>query len=388
MSNFDRIYDDIKRRKENIESGGINSIPFPLKNLNKAIPGIAPEIQIGLTSSSGGMKSKLSRALFLNGPYEYYQKHKDISNMDLKIFMFTLEDSPDRVRKYMLIKALYETYGIRVDVRKIDSYLEEDKLSDDLLFKIDTLRPYMEEMEKVVEFSNISNPTGILKKVKEYLLRKDIGCLIDEYGNELNSEQASDIIKRGGAINYKSTNTNRFVIVVIDNLQNVTPEQGLNKYDTLDLFTRKYCRNVLCNMYKCSTVLIQQQNQDTAKKQFTTYGDSIVDKLIPSEAGLGEFKNSVQTMHYLIGLFEPAKYGIEDFQTDAGLYNIRKLGGYYRYLNVIKSNFVSNVNLSLFADPIAETFTELPKATEKITMEQFYKKAEELEMNLNKEGLL
>jgi len=377
VNTYKEIIEDIKRRKLNLENGGVNAIPFGLPSLNKYIPGITKETQFGITAQSGTGKSKFARFLFMSSPYNYYIANKNSKDIDLKIFLFSLEDTVDRVKKYLLIKALFDKKNIRINEHQINSYLDENRLSDSLLKDIDEVYSFLEETEKIVTISDVANPTGIIKEVKEYLLHPSIGTLADQYGNPITRLESRNF--KDGKMQYIPTNKNRFVIVIIDNLQNVRPEKGMNKYQALDEFCRHTMRNILCNFYGCTTVLVQQQNQEKAKQQYTISGESVVQKLLPSEDGLGEFKNSVQTMHCLFGLFNPSKYRISSFSTGAGYYNIEKIGDYYRYLNVIKSNFCGNIEDNLFFDYISETFYEMPHTSVKDKVDDIYKKIRNLE---------
>ena len=112
MNNFVKVYEEIKRRKENLERGGINSIPFPFRGFNKVIPGIIPETQTTLTTVSGAGKTLFSTNIYVQHPFNYWMENKDKMDIDVEIFLFCLEDSIELTTKRMIIRQLWEQCGI------------------------------------------------------------------------------------------------------------------------------------------------------------------------------------------------------------------------------------------------------------------------------------
>lgn len=384
MNSFREIINDLNKKKENVDNGGINAIPFNLPSLTKYVPGIVPELNYGITASSGVGKSKISRALFMFGPYDYYMKHKETKDLNLKIHAFCLEDNVAKTKRYLLLKALYEHSNIRLNEMQLSSYVEEGRLTSDHQRAIEKIYPFLEDMEKIITFYDESSPSYMLSKLKDSLLAPGMGSFTDSSGNKISRDQAQAIVADKNSkerIQYDHYHNNTFNIVIVDNLQNIKPEKGQTKYEALDRFTREIVRDKLCNFYRCTTALVQQQNQESVKKQFTNFGDSVVEKLRPSVAGLGEFKNSVQTMHCLMGLFSPAMFNVRTYNSSNGNYDIDKLGSYFKELSILKSNFSASVDCPLFCDPVAETFNELPPAKDGIGMQKVYDRVQELEFS-------
>jgi hypothetical protein len=50
---FKQTFKEIKEKKEALDNGIVNSIPYPFRNLNRVFPGIVPETQQMLTTVSG-----------------------------------------------------------------------------------------------------------------------------------------------------------------------------------------------------------------------------------------------------------------------------------------------------------------------------------------------
>lgn len=388
------VLPDLIERRQNILDGNINAIPFGFSKLSEYIFGIEHARQYGITAPSGASKSKLSRDMFLFQPFQYYYDNRDKMDLDVRFNMFCLEDSTKKVGYNLLSKALFDKYQIRLPVKVLES-ATNSALSEDIINMSKRLIDYFEEFFSKVYMSNTTNPTGIKKEIEGYLTNPAIGFYTTANGKKLdNTRKGYDIIKKtkdgnvtikgtelqaaiqqGEQIRYEKNNKNLFVINNIDNLQAITEEKGETKYKSLDDFCRKLMRNRLCEFFGCANVLIQQQNQGMRSVKKDQFGETMSDTLIPSIAGLGEFKNSVQTMHYLFGIYSPFNDSLEQFRK----YDINKLGYFYRHIYILKSNYTANVNFPVFADPIAETFEDLPSFDDTIGLDAIYQRILELD---------
>lgn len=385
---FQKTLKQIIERKERLEKGGINSIPFPFPALNKYVPGIMPETQIGLTTVSGAGKSLFATNIYVQHPFNFWLENRNKMDIDIKINFFCLEDSKDLTMKRMIIRALYEQLGIRVPMFKINSYFQEDKLDDDTLRAIDSLDPYFELFLSKVEFiDDIATPGQIHFKIKEWLERPENGEIVDEQGHPISKKDRKDAMDSQKYLKtfYRSKHSNRFVINIIDNMQNVEPgKDDGSKWNALDLLCRKYLRNSLCNKYGCTNLIIAQQEKSKEKTQYTGDGDIVASKYLPSKDAISEYKNVTDTCHVLFGLFYPHMYGIETYPEKGEYYNIKRLEDFYRNLHILKSNFAEpNLNTNLLFDGVTGIISELPPARDKDAMDQVYKYVEDM-INLKK----
>jgi hypothetical protein len=388
------VLPDLIERRQNIIDGNINAIPFSFSKLSSYVYGIEHSRQYGVTGPSGSSKSKLGRDMFLFQPFQYYYNNKDISSTDVRFNLFCLEDSKKKVTYNLLSKALWDKYRIRIPVKKLESATNE-ALDEKIINMSNTLIDYFDDFFSKVYMSNTSNPTGIKKEIEGFLTHPSVGSYYTANGKKLDNQVKSyDIqvktkngtetrkgtelqaaIQKGEQVRYEKNNKNLFVINIIDNLQVISEESGQTKYKTLDDFTRKLMRNRLCEFFGCANVLVQQQNQAMRSRKIDSFGEVVSDTLIPSIAGLGEFKNSVQTMHYLFGIYSPFNDALEKFNK----YDIKKLAYYYRHIYILKSNYTANVNFPTFADPIAETFEDLPAFNDTAGLDLIYQRISKLE---------
>lgn len=383
---FRSTYNQIVERKERLERGGINTIPFPFPALNKFVPGIMPETQIGLTTVSGAGKSLFATNIYVQHPFNFWLKNKDSMDIDVKIFFFCLEDSRDLTMKRMIIRALYEQLGMRVPMFKINSYFKEDKLDDDTLRAIDSLDPYFETFLSKVEFiDDLRTPGQIYHKIREWLERPENGEITNSKGQVLDKRGQREAQENFERTYYRSKHPNRFVINVIDNMQNVeASESDGDKWHALDNLCRKYFRNQLCNKYHCTNLIIAQQEKSKEKTQYTGDGEVIASKFLPSKDAISEYKNVTDSCHVLFGLFYPHMYGIERYPEKGYPYDITRLEDFYRNLHILKSNFAEpNLNTSLLFDGVTGIISELPSAGDKEKMAEVYRYVEDM-INLKK----
>ena len=364
MNHFREVFNKIKHNKENLERGGVNSIPFPFPSWNKVIPGILPEMQTTLTTVSGAGKTLTSTGIYVQNPFNFWKENKDKMDIDIKIFLFCLEDSVELTTKRFIIRQLWEQLNVRLGMFKINSYFQDDKMDDATLRQIETLNPYFEEFFSKVELvESTKNPTGIYNKVKSWLELPENGHIADEYGNKLDKQQIVEHRENFRKTHYVPTVSNRFVIVVLDNMQNVTAEKGQeSKWHALDTLCRTYFREKLCNYYKCSTLIIAQQEKSKEKTIYNLDGDVVSGKFMPDLSSIAEYKNVTDSSHLVLGLFDPYRYKITSFPETKSPYNINRLESYYRNLHILKSNFAEvGTNISLLFDGVAGTISELPK---------------------------
>ena len=158
---------------------------------------------------------------------------------------------------------------------------------------------------------------------------------------------------------YTPNDPEEHVIVVMDNLSNLTKEQKHRTlHDAMGEWTSKYARQLLCKFFNCTVVTIQQQDLESQKMSFSSFaGEAIKAKVRPSIASLGDNKTTSRDYHLVFGLFSPDRF---QFEEDLG-YDIKLLQNNYRNLSVLKSNESdTGYEVGLYFNGAAEQFIELP----------------------------
>lgn len=178
---------------------------------------------------------------------------------------------------------------------------------------------------------------------------------------------------------YEPNDPNLQFLLILDNLNNLSQEVKDGKLqtqlETINMWSRSYCRLQITKHWKWTVLNIIQQAADSEKQQFDMRGRTIVEKVKPSLDGLGNSKEC-QRDHFLIfGIFAPARFGIKEYPEQDG-YDIERLQDNFRSLIILKSNLSStNIEIPLYFDGAVSMIKEMPKPSE--MTEAHYKLIEE-----------
>lgn len=126
---------------------------------------------------------------------------------------------------------------------------------------------------------------------------------------------------------YIPNNPDEYVIVITDSVNLLLPENGQNLHQAMSKFSSDYCLHMR-DVWKYTIVNIQQQAAEQEKQQFNTFGGNIVNKLRPSQDGLGDNKLTGRDCNLMIGLFAPFRYEISQYNN----FDISQLKDNYREL--------------------------------------------------------
>lgn len=343
MSLFEKTLTSIKVNRKNRLEGKFNSIPFNM--MGEHIAGIMKGIYYIVTANTGIGKTQLTKNLFVLNPINFIAKHPE-SGISLKIFYFALEESRNEFMASLISSQLKLKYNIVIPTTVLLS-LGNHTLPDGIVKKILECEEYFKNFEKSVEIvDNVANPTGIYEHVRQYL--RDNGT--EHYATkEINGRRVRVLDW------YEPNNPNEYVIVITDHLGLIQPESGQGNntlYDSMNFFSRSYCRQKLTKLYNCAVVNVQQQmasqeGLDAVKLK----------KLEPSLNGLAENKTTARDAHVVLGLFAPVRYNIKDHLG----YDITKLRDNYRSLQILKNRIGRpNLKTGLYFDGASMSFHQLP----------------------------
>ena len=359
---FNEIIKGIEKNKNTKDSGKEIVLPYPFKRLAQVLPGIEKGQHICVTAGTGISKSKFTRFIYVYSVYEFY-KNCPQCGIKPKVFLFLLEDSWSKVLKNMICYRLKSHFKMDIALKDLES--KGRALSDKELEAVKSCEEYFKDMGEIVTIIDyIHNPYGIYKEVRSYLEAN--GSM--EYSERV--DEAGKIIKIPKK--YTPNDPESHVIVILDNLSNLTKEdQHKNTWEAMSEWTAKYARRLLCKLFNCTVVTIQQQDLESQKLSFSMYqGEAIKAKVKPSVASLGDNKTVSRDYHLIFGLFSPERF---NFEEDLG-YDITLLQNNYRNLSILKSN-ESDVGyeIGLFFNGASETFVELPHPrTQAKELNEFY----------------
>lgn len=379
MSTFDERIEHYKKTKKDRESGVYSYIPFTdaLPRLAKYVPGIIPGIAYQILANSGVGKSKLFRFLFLQVAYDFVKNHPD-AGITFKVILNSLEESKAELIDSFVINRVYRKYGISLTINQLNGF-DERILTDKEIVAIETEREYFADMSNYIEIVNSHNPFGFYKIIRAYAqnngvfyTRTDEPIVVyDKEGNNLIAKDAE------GWNSYVPNNPNEIVICATDHVWLYSAESKKSKYETVANFSSYYQRQIMNLKFGYTTVIVQQQESNKEKKEFTFKGQSIVEKLEPDLSSGGDIKILQRDQLVILGLFSPYRYKIPDYKG----YDIKKLKDCARFLFVLKNRRGREGLIDpLFFNGAAETFEELPLPSnfgEPVSreLEEFYRKA-------------
>lgn len=370
MSSGDGIFDaalsQIKQRQERAALGHMNCIPFPFERTSRFFPGIERGTYDICTASSGVGKSKLARFLYVIVPYTFIKENPE-TDIRLKIFYFSLEESKEKFMMSMISYWLFVKHGMRVSIKELRSVGKVGYyLPDSVISKIEEAKEYFADLENYVTIvDDIHNPTGIFKTMKTYN---------EERGSWTKRKIIIDNIEKEVNDTYTPNDPNEYVICITDHIGLLRTEKGLTKHETIGRFSSEHCIE-LRNKYANIIVNVQQQSSDKEKKQYTFKGQSIDEKLEPSLDGLANNKETQRDADNVFGLFAPDRYQIEECDN----YRVDVMQDHFRVLLILKSrDGESNVRTPLFFDGATNYFKEMPRVENSNEVEKVYQYVQNL----------
>ena len=102
-----QVLDDLKKRRERIVNGYVNSIPSPFKRFSNDYVGLEQDTYICVTSFTKGGKSQFVSytMIYHSLLYAYLNPEK---NIDITFLYFALEETKERVMQRFMSYLLYE----------------------------------------------------------------------------------------------------------------------------------------------------------------------------------------------------------------------------------------------------------------------------------------
>lgn len=279
---FNRVVTDLKERKAKVEQGGVNCIPFNFPRFAKEVAGIEQGQYYQITASTKVGKSQINDAMFLYNPLFYALNNPE--KLRVKIFYFTLEMSKEQKYVQFISHLLFvlSKGGVRISPKDLRSVREDSPLSQDVLdiIESDEYREYFDFFEKSVEFiDDIRHPTGIMKFMQEYAkasgtAHKKIIDIVDHKTGEVTQTEVFDY--------YEPHDPKEYVIVIVDHMALLTPENGTKVRDAMIKLSAEYFIK-LRNRYKYIPVGIIQQSASQESNE-----NARMNKLKPTLDGFGD----------------------------------------------------------------------------------------------------
>ena len=371
MSTYRKVISELRRNKERREQGKSIAIPWPLKKLNNVLAGIRSGRYYMITGGPKSAKTQTADFLFLLNLIEWRLKNENKPDELLpRIFYYTLELSKEEKVLGILANLLFHKTNKIKSPEKLASMFENYILDNETLEQLDSFESTLNKIENFVTFiDDVKNPFGIYKTVLDYVKANG---KVETAPFTTKDKDGKEII-REEVINYTPNNPNEIVFLIIDHIGLIREEKNQTQRDAITKLSSDYFLT-LRNKYNVSLVVIQQQSLESDKQQFTNKGDSIINKLRPSMAGLGENKITSRDVNIMFGTFSPDKFNIEEYED----YNISILRGHYKELSIIANRHgMSNASVDLFFIGAVNHFEELPKPLNTSEIKKYYEFAKQ-----------
>ena len=355
----------IKQRKERIESGKINCIPWGLPRFEEESPGIEQGKYYIITANSKVGKTQITDFLFL---YNCIQQIIDNNlNIKLKIFYFTLEMSKEEKMLSAFSNILYIKEGIRVSPKDLKSTKKDKPLSDKVVKIIEKYQPYFNKIEEIVEFiDNVRHPTGIYKFLRRYADAKGT-----QHTKEVTftNNKTGETFKKEIDDYYEPDDPDEYVMCIVDHVSLISTEKRdgriLSLHQSINELSSNYFVQ-LRNKYNYIPVLVQQQASSQESNDNLKYN-----KLKPTLDGLGDNKMTQRDANTILGLFSPFRHDIPEYWG----YDIKAFKDNIRFLEIMASRDGGGGTVCpLYFDGAVNYFKELPLPTDQAKMRGVYKK--------------
>ena len=357
-----RVLGNLKRRKEKLLNGGINSIPSPFLRFSDDFIGVEQAKYYVVTSTTKGAKTQFASFVFVFQTILYAYHHPE--QLRLKIFYYPLEETPEDIMTRFMSFLLYNLSGGKIRIAPIDLLsTKNDRPVDDSILELLDSGDYakiLDFFEEHVIFSASTNPTGVYMECREYAeshgkVYTKRQKVKDEFTGETREIDAFD--------HYEQDDPDEYRIIFFDHVSLTSNEKGVV---TLKQSIDKLSENLvkLRNRYKFTPVVIQQQA--FAGESLDAFKEN---KLRPTIANLADSKYPSRDANVVLGLFSPFKYELPEYQR----YDITKLKDNVRFLEVLVNRGGSPGGLvALYFDGAVNYFNELPRPEEKDALKKIY----------------
>ena len=276
----ERVLNKLEERRKNLIEGNINCIPFPFSNFRDDIPGIEQGRYISITGATKSSKSQFaSKLLFEAILYAYYNPDK----LSILIRYFPLEETPEGIMERFMSFLLYKmsNRSIRISPSDLRSTNNDKPLNKEILGILQTeeYQDIIKFFEKVVIFSDQTNPTGIYLECKRYAetngtVHRKIVKYKNDFGVTVESDKGFDY--------YEQNDPKEYRIIFCDHISLVSAEKGMDLRQTMCKLSEYFVE--LRNRYNYTPIIVHQQ------AMFESLDAYKMDKLEPQVSNLADAK--------------------------------------------------------------------------------------------------
>jgi len=282
----------LREYKELADNNEWPFIPNPDLITNEHVPYLDPTTISIVTGNSSAGKSSYTKSWMFK-----YVEFAIANTMKFKVVWICLEETIEQfqysVKGYLLGKRGYSLN--MADMMSVSIVNGKRRiLSDDELQACDDIIPEYEQFMDyfILENPRSKNPTGIYKFVRDDVAKNYgnfyfKGSLVNEIGKDQFDRYESD---------YE-------IMLVIDNVNNITTEKGQSKKEAIRKLVGEYCNQYITKYFKFHTICLQQQWKTSLNLDHITAGH-----IYPTIDGLAEDKDTGNDSRLIIGICDPFEH--------------------------------------------------------------------------------
>lgn len=270
-----KVIESLQNNRDKRLRGEVIAIPWELPRLSRLLPGVEKSKYVLISAQQKAGKTQLADYLFVIQPIEWLMKTK--SDINLKIIYFSLELNKETKILQAISYKLNKEYDITISPQHLRSTFGGYVLNENILRVIQSrdFQTWLANFESHISyFDDIRSPDRIYSFVKGYA---------EKHGRYIRD---GDIIQE-----YIPNDLNEHVIIICDHLSLLTPDAGETLHNSMYKYSAHYCLEFR-DRFGYTVVNVQQMSANSAMQQFTTRGDSILEKIRPSPDGLADMKLS------------------------------------------------------------------------------------------------
>ena len=336
----------LRKRKENVEKGGVNCIPSPIPDL---FVGVQQRKYYVITGAQKSAKTQFTSYVFIYNSVLYaYNNPKKVR---VKFFYVPLEETPETVMMRFMCFLLFYLSGrkIRICIEDLESTDSNKPLSAEILSLLESeeYRRIFEFFESCIEFVDSSNPTGLYKRMSGYA--EEHGKRIYKEVQTINKATGEpEIVKRFD--HYEPNDPDEYVMMVVDHISIMSTESGMDLRNTIIKFDSYMVE--LRNKYGYIPVVIQQQSAESQGLEAFK-----LQRIKASVSGLGDGKTTARNCDFMFGITNPYSYALPNYLD----YNIKLLKDNQRFVEVLLNRGGRmNLTKAFYFDGAVSFFFPLP----------------------------
>lgn len=357
----DRVKESLRKRREKVMGGGINSISSPFVRFRNEFIGVEQGSYVCVTSSTKGAKTQFASYVFIYTPLLYAYNHPD--QCRVRVFYYPWEETPEDVMERWMCFVLYHLSKGRIHVsrQELRSTRNDRPVDSEVLDMLDSdeCQGLLRWFEEHVTFSPSRNVTGVYNECRRYAEEHGTAHYRKEpRKDDLGNESTVDVFDY-----YEPDDPDEYRIIFCDHVSLITAERGMTLKQGIDKLSEYMV--LLRNRYGFSPVVIQQQAFE---------GESMEARknnmIRPTISGLADSKYVSRDCNLCLGIFSPFKYELKEYRG----YDITKLRDNCRFVEVlVNRGGQPGGTVALYFDGAVCDFRELPRPDDQEGLRVIYR---------------